>query len=134
MSYPYPLQFPTIYIVFYVSMLRWYIPHESHVFWQDLIQWDNRLTFVEKVILARDVRRLWSRDILIVIVKWRHHLVKKDTRVIECGIWAKLPSSVFGFQSQFTILNLIFVRINYWTKTSVKQPCMSNLTILIALE
>ena len=50
-----PLAFSAIHPVFHVSMLRRYIPDESHVLHYDAVELDDRLTFVEElvVILAR---------------------------------------------------------------------------------
>ncbi|WMV37451.1 hypothetical protein MTR67_030836 [Solanum verrucosum] len=67
-----PHAFSIIHLVFHVSMLRWYIPDESHVLQYDLVQLDDSLTFIEEpvVVLARDVRQLRSRSIPVVKVKW----------------------------------------------------------------
>ncbi|WMV29302.1 hypothetical protein MTR67_022687 [Solanum verrucosum] len=40
--------FSAIHPVFHVSMLRWYVPDESHVFQYDAVELDDRLTFVEE--------------------------------------------------------------------------------------
>ncbi|XP_015159122.1 uncharacterized protein [Solanum tuberosum] len=46
--------------IFHVSILRRYVPIESHVLQYDAVELDDRLTFVEEpaTILASDVRRL----------------------------------------------------------------------------
>lgn len=61
-----PPSFLVIHPVFYISILRQYIPDEMHLLWWDSVQLDERLTFVEVLvsILDRDSRRLSSRDIL----------------------------------------------------------------------
>ncbi|WMV07595.1 hypothetical protein MTR67_000980 [Solanum verrucosum] len=80
-----PPGFSAIHPVFHVSMLRRYVPDESHVLQYDAIELDDRLTFVEEpvVILARDVKRLRSRDIHIVKVRWRHRPVEEATWEIK---------------------------------------------------
>ncbi|WMV08602.1 hypothetical protein MTR67_001987 [Solanum verrucosum] len=47
----------------------------------DAVELDDRLTFVEEpfAILARDVRRLCSRAISVVKVRWRHRPVEEAT-------------------------------------------------------
>ncbi|KAH0743021.1 hypothetical protein KY290_032665 [Solanum tuberosum] len=72
-----PPIFSAIHPVFHVSMLRRYVPDESHVLQYDAVELDDRLTFVEEpvAILARDVRRLRSRAIPVVKVRWRHRPV-----------------------------------------------------------
>lgn len=52
-----PPAFSAIHPVFHVSMLRRYIPGESHVLPYDSVELDDSLTFVEEpvAILARDV-------------------------------------------------------------------------------
>lgn len=65
MSWPYPSEFSSIHPVFHVSMLRCYILNGSHVLHWDLMQLDERLTFVDVpvAILAKNVRRLRSNNI-----------------------------------------------------------------------
>ena len=77
--------FSAIHPVFHVSMLRRYIPDESHVLQYDAIELDDHLTFVEEpvAILARDVGTLRSRVIPIVKVHWRHRSVEEATWEIE---------------------------------------------------
>ncbi|XP_055800378.1 uncharacterized protein LOC129869792 [Solanum dulcamara] len=66
-----PPDFWAIYLVFHVSMLRWYIPDESHILQYDSVKLDDRLIFVKErvAILARDVRQLRSRSIHVVKMK-----------------------------------------------------------------
>ncbi|WMV13864.1 hypothetical protein MTR67_007249 [Solanum verrucosum] len=73
--------FLAIHLVFHVSMLRRYVPNESHVRQYDSVELDDRLTFIDELIdiLARDVRQLRSRAIPVVKVRWRHRLVEEAT-------------------------------------------------------
>lgn len=64
--------FSSLYLIFHVLVLCLYIQDKFH-----MLQLDDRLTFVS--ILARDVRKLHSKDIPIVKVQRRHCLVEKAT-------------------------------------------------------
>jgi len=88
-----PPAFSAIHPVFHVSMLRRYVPDESHVLQYDVVELDDRLTFVEEpvAILARDVRRLRSRAIPVVKVHWRHRPVEEATWEIEHEMRAQFP-------------------------------------------
>ncbi|KAH0757160.1 hypothetical protein KY290_020653 [Solanum tuberosum] len=88
-----PPAFSAIHPVFHVSMLRRYVPDESHVLQYDAVELDDRLTFVEEpvAILARDVRRLRSRAIPVVKVHWRHRPVEEATWEIEHEMRAQFP-------------------------------------------
>ncbi|KAH0724552.1 hypothetical protein KY284_000417 [Solanum tuberosum] len=90
-----PLVFSAIHPVFHVSMLRRYVPDESHVLQYDAVELDDHLTFVEEpvAILARDVRRLRSRAIPVVKVRWRHRPVEKATWETEQEMREQFPGS-----------------------------------------
>ena len=89
-----PPVFSAIHPVFHVSMLRRYVPDESHVLQYDAVELDDRLTFVEEpvAILARDVRRLRSRAIPVVKVRWRHRPVEEATWETEQEMREQFPS------------------------------------------
>lgn len=74
---PLLLMFLAIHSIFYVSVLHQYVPDESYVLQYDVVELDDHLIFVEEpvAILARDVRRLRSRAVLVVKVCWRHYPV-----------------------------------------------------------
>ncbi|WMV18795.1 hypothetical protein MTR67_012180 [Solanum verrucosum] len=97
---------PAIHPVFHVSMLRRYVPDESHVLQYDAVELDDRLTFVEEpvAILARDVRRLHSRAIPIVKVRWRHRPVEEATWETEHEMRGKLSPRYIG---SFEILRTV---------------------------
>ncbi|XP_015159715.1 uncharacterized protein [Solanum tuberosum] len=80
-----PPAFSTIHPVFHDSMLWRYVPDESHVLQYDADELDDCFTFVEEpvAILYRDVRRLRSRAIPVVKVRWRHRPVEEATWVNE---------------------------------------------------
>ncbi|WMV18508.1 hypothetical protein MTR67_011893, partial [Solanum verrucosum] len=88
-----PPAFSAIHPVFHVSMLRRYVPDESHVLQYDAVELDDRLTFVEEpvAILARDVRRLCSRAIPVVKVRWRHRPVEEATWETEHEMRVQSP-------------------------------------------
>ncbi|WMV24303.1 hypothetical protein MTR67_017688 [Solanum verrucosum] len=75
------LVFSTIHLVFHVSMLRRYVPDESHVFQYDALELDDYLTFMEELvaILTRDVCQLCWRVIPMVKVHWRYRPVDQAT-------------------------------------------------------
>ncbi|XP_015165551.1 uncharacterized protein [Solanum tuberosum] len=89
-----PPAFSAIHRVFHVSMLRWYVPDESHILQYGAVELDDRLTFVEEpvAILARDVRRLRSRAIPVVKVHWRHRPVEEATWKTEHEMREQFPS------------------------------------------
>ncbi|WMV18792.1 hypothetical protein MTR67_012177, partial [Solanum verrucosum] len=101
-----PPTFSAIHPVFHVSMLRRYVPDESHVLQYDAVELDDRLTFVDEpvAILARDVRRLHSRAILIVKFRWRHRPVEEATWETEHEMRGKLSPRYIG---SFEILRTV---------------------------
>ena len=68
-----PLDLSVVHPVFEVFMLHCYIPDDSHVIRWESVQLDERLSFIEKPvsILARNVRQLRSKVILVVQVQWQ---------------------------------------------------------------
>lgn len=52
-----PLSLSSVYSVFHVSMLRCYIPNESHVIFVDLIELDPYLTYEEEAVIILDRSR-----------------------------------------------------------------------------
>lgn len=57
-----PPAYFAIHPIVHGSVLRWYIPDDSHVLQYELVELDDRLAFVEEpvAILARDTRKLCS--------------------------------------------------------------------------
>ena len=89
-----PPAFSAMHPVFHVSMLHQYIPDKLHVLQHDIVELDDRLTFIEEpiAILARDVRQLHSRSIPVVKVQWRHHPVEEATWEVEREMREQYPS------------------------------------------
>ncbi|WMV38029.1 hypothetical protein MTR67_031414 [Solanum verrucosum] len=88
-----PPAFLAIHPVFHVSMLRRYVPNESHLIQYDAVDLDDSLRYIEEpvAILARDVRRLRSRAIPVVKVHWRHLPVEEATWETEHEMRAQFP-------------------------------------------
>ncbi|CAN4090464.1 unnamed protein product [Withania somnifera] len=82
-----------VHPVFHVSMLRWYMPDESHVIQEDSVQIDENLSFAEEpvLILARDVRKPRSGEIPMVKVRWKNRSIEESTREIESEVWKQYP-------------------------------------------
>ncbi|XP_015161078.1 uncharacterized protein [Solanum tuberosum] len=83
--------FSAIHPVFHVSMLRLYVPDESHVIQYDAVDLDDSFRYIEEpvAILAIDVRRLRSRAITLIEVHWRHRPVEEATWETEHEIRAQ---------------------------------------------
>ncbi|CAN4093452.1 unnamed protein product [Withania somnifera] len=60
----------SVHPMFHVSMLRRYMPNDSHIIREDSLRLDENLSFVEELmkILAKEVRKLRYREILVVKV------------------------------------------------------------------
>ncbi|WMV08671.1 hypothetical protein MTR67_002056 [Solanum verrucosum] len=75
-------------------MLRRYVLDESHVLQYDGVELDDRLTYIEEpiAILARDVRQLRSKIILVIKVHWRHRPVEEATLKTKQEMWEQFLS------------------------------------------
>ncbi|WMV59015.1 hypothetical protein MTR67_052400 [Solanum verrucosum] len=94
-----------IHPFFHVSMLHWYVPDESHMLEYDVVELDDRLTFMEEPIsiLARDVWWLHLRDIHVVksiggIVQSRR-LPERLSMISKSSFLASLSLQVHGGQT-----------------------------------
>ncbi|CAN4119605.1 unnamed protein product [Withania somnifera] len=87
-----PPTLSSVHPVFHVSMLRRYMPDESHVIREDSVLDDNP-SFVEKPvkILAKEVRKLRSREIPVVKVRCSHRYVEEATWEIESEVRKRYP-------------------------------------------
>ncbi|XP_069155859.1 uncharacterized protein [Solanum lycopersicum] len=133
-----PPEFSVIHPIFHVSMLRRYIPDESYVLQYDAIELDDHLTFVEEpvAIIARDVRKLRSRAIPIVKVRWRHRSIEKATWETEQemreqfpGLFEpsdRSPGHSFGYCVSFSIfLELMNLERSFSIKISSQNPILT---------
>ena len=80
-----PTKLAAVHHVFHVSMLRKYLPDDSHVLQSPAIEVDPRMTYVEEpiAILDRQVRKLRSKEISSVKVLWSHHGEDEATWELE---------------------------------------------------
>ena len=76
-----PPELENIHNVFHVSMLRTYRLNPSHVVSSKTIELKSDLTYKEEPveILAREVKELWKKRILLVKVLWRNHKTEEAT-------------------------------------------------------
>ena len=88
-----PPELSRLHDVFHVSMLRRYRSDPSHVIQEPEIEVSEDLTYQEKPIeiLDRMVRKLRSKEIPMVKVKWNHHSPKEATWEVEKDVLEKYP-------------------------------------------
>ena len=93
----YRLALPTsmsgVHNVFHISMLRKYVPDESHVIDHSTIEVKENATFVvEPVrILDRSTRKLRRREVELVKVLWSHHDVGDASWELESDMMTRYP-------------------------------------------
>ncbi|XP_017976415.1 PREDICTED: uncharacterized protein LOC108661932 [Theobroma cacao] len=82
-----------VYLVFYVSMLKKYVPNPLHVIQYEEVQLQNRLTYEQQPVTTLDqqVLRLCSKDISMVKVLWQSHSVNEETWELKDEMQAKYP-------------------------------------------
>ncbi|XP_055826394.1 uncharacterized protein LOC129894772 [Solanum dulcamara] len=102
-----PPSLSTVHNVFHVSMLRKYVPDESHVLSLNSVELGPDLTFEEEpiAILDRQVRKLRTKEIASVKVQWKHRSVGEATWETEADMHAKYPHL---FESSGIFLYLMF--------------------------
>ncbi|KAL0549596.1 hypothetical protein IC582_014082 [Cucumis melo] len=88
-----PLSLSTVHDVFHVSMLRKYVPDPSHVVDYEPLEIDENLSYVEQPVevLAREVKTLRNKQILLVKVLWRNHRVEEATWEREDDMRSRYP-------------------------------------------
>ncbi|KAL0557201.1 hypothetical protein IC582_005719 [Cucumis melo] len=88
-----PPSLSTVHDVFHVSMLRKYVPDPSHVVDYEPLEIDKNLSYTEQPVevLAREVKILRNREIPLVKVLWRNHLVEEATWEREDGMRSRYP-------------------------------------------
>ena len=70
-----PPELAKLHKVFHVSMLRRYRSDESHILLVQDVQVQTDLSYDEepKAIMAREVKQLRNKQVLLVKVLWQHH-------------------------------------------------------------
>ena len=88
-----PLELANLHNVFHVSMLRRYHSDESHILLvQDVkVQVDLSYDEESKAILAREVKQLRNKQILLVKVLWQHHGREEATWEAEATMKTQYP-------------------------------------------
>ena len=76
-----PPSLSAVHSVFHVSMLRKYIPDESHVISLDSVELGPDLTYEEEpiAILDKQIRKLRTKELVSVKVQWKHRSVREAT-------------------------------------------------------
>ncbi|KAL4016922.1 hypothetical protein IC575_024593 [Cucumis melo] len=89
-----PPSLSAVHGVFHVSMLRKHVPDPTHVVGFEPLQISENLSYEEQPveILAREVKKLSSREISLVKVLWRNHGVEEATWEREEDMRAQHPS------------------------------------------
>ena len=74
-----------VHPVFHVSMLRKYLPDESHVLHPQAIEVDSQMSYIEEpiAVVDRQVRKFRSKEIPSVKVIWNHHGENEATWELE---------------------------------------------------
>ncbi|KAL0553952.1 hypothetical protein IC582_007856 [Cucumis melo] len=88
-----PPSFSAVHDVFHVSMLRRYVADPTHVVDFEPLQVSENLSYEEQPveILAREVKKLRSREISLVKVLWQNHGVEEATWEREKDMRAQYP-------------------------------------------
>ena len=92
-----PESLKAIHPVFHVSLLKKYVPDESHILKDEPIQIDPNLTYEEKpiAIVDRQIRKLRSKEVPSVKVIWEKHGTEEATWELENTMKEKYPE-LFG--------------------------------------
>ena len=88
-----PPSLSAVHPIFHVSMLRKYIPDESHVISLDSVELGPDLTFEEDpiAILDRQIRKFRTKEHVSVKVQWKHRSVREATWETESDMRARYP-------------------------------------------
>ncbi|XP_070017906.1 uncharacterized protein [Nicotiana sylvestris] len=88
-----PSSLAGVYLVFHVSMLRRYHGDSSHVLDFSSIQLDKDLSYIEELvaILDRQVRKLKSKNIASMKVRWRDQPIEEATWETEQDMCSRYP-------------------------------------------
>ncbi|CAN4084848.1 unnamed protein product [Withania somnifera] len=104
-----PPMLSVVHPVFHVSMLRRYMPDESHIIREDSVKLDDNLSFVEEplMILTKEVRKLRSSEIQVVKVRWSHRSIKESTWEIESEMRKRYPQLFEASGTLFSIFSML---------------------------
>ncbi|KAL0536372.1 hypothetical protein IC582_025319 [Cucumis melo] len=88
-----PPSFAAVHDVFHISMLRKYVADPTHVVDFEPLQVSENLSYEEQPVevLAREVKKLRSREIPLVKILWQNHGVEEATWEKEEDIRAQHP-------------------------------------------
>ena len=102
-----PPSLSAVHPVFHVSMLRKYIPDESHVLSLDSVELGPNLTFEEEpiAILDRKIRKRRTKEIASVKVQRKHQSAGEATWETESDMRARYPQL---FESSGTFFYFMF--------------------------
>ena len=80
-----PPNFPSVYPVFHISILRKYVRDLSHVLQHQVVPLSSDLTFKIQLrwIVDRQVQRLRNKEVTSVKVVWEHHPPEEATWELE---------------------------------------------------
>ncbi|TYJ95556.1 ty3-gypsy retrotransposon protein [Cucumis melo var. makuwa] len=114
-----PPSFSAVHDVFHVSMLRRYVANPTHVVDFEPLQISENLSYKEQPveILAREVKKLRSREISLVKVLCRNHGVEEATWEREEDMRAQYPELVAAVVHRR--------RVPPSTRHRVRRPCKS---------
>ena len=106
-----PSELAQVHNVFHVSMLRRYRSDPSHVLKVPEIEFLEQLTYIEEPVevLDRQVRKLRSKEIPMVKVKWSQHSSKEATWEVEEHMRAKYPHLFSNVSGEFKISRTKFL-------------------------
>ncbi|XP_050939314.1 uncharacterized protein LOC127148925 [Cucumis melo] len=95
-----PPSLSTICDMFHVSMLRKYVTDPSHVVDYEPLEIDENLSYAEQPveILAREVKILRNKALVLVKVLWQNHKVEEATWEREDDMRARLLRVVQGLE------------------------------------
>ncbi|KAL4037023.1 hypothetical protein IC575_000606 [Cucumis melo] len=88
-----PPSFAAVHDVFHISMLRKYVADPTHVVDFEPLQISENLSYEEQPVevLAREVKKLRSREIPLVKILWQNHGVEEATWEKEEDMRAQYP-------------------------------------------
>ncbi|KAL0551690.1 hypothetical protein IC582_010779 [Cucumis melo] len=88
-----PPSFAAVHEVFHISMLRKYVADPTHVVDFEPLQISENLSYEEQPVevLAREVKKLRSREIPLVKILWQNHGVEEATWEKEEDMRAQYP-------------------------------------------